>query len=214
MIKIFSPHIDDAAISLGGAIIKFIEALKYINYTESGVEIYDVYTGSSYINPDNLLIDRQQIDGIRLRMQEEILASAEYGFKAIFFDEVIAQKNNLNIPDLVKHFILSNIQENDEVYFPLNLGRGHRDHLFLKDIGLNLRKERKVNFYEDITYLPKQNYDDAYYALSKNLIPKKIKIDSKKKEEFLRCYPSQMNEGLIQQILTYHEGFEVVWSSQ
>jgi len=201
-IWIFSPHIDDAMLSLGG----FISNYKY------HVDVINVFTTTNYTINGLFDID----DVTKLRKQEEEKVSSVVWYQSFFWDYLDAiiriwsdeedfinkdynPKNDAVYDKLYKQ-VVNFIRHNryDSVFFPSWIWN-HVDHIALSQIWKDLSNiESQIYFYEDLWY--PENYSD-----DPNAIIYEFK-DIGRKIEILSLYESQMEKGTIDSVMEiYHQ---------
>jgi LmbE family N-acetylglucosaminyl deacetylase len=195
---IFSPHPDDAFISLGGAILNWAKAGEKI-------KVVDFFTVSNYTNRG--LQDPHFVTSIR--KGEEITAAASCNAEVEFIDlkdsflrgysqrpyptEINWGIDNENF-EKIKHEILERA-ENNECYFPLGIGH-HVDHILVREAAAELIKEGKVKkyfFYEDQYYAAKCHFVTGF-AKSIHIVPRLVKIDFDEKQKLMDIYQSQVEQ--------------------
>ncbi|MBW3011724.1 PIG-L family deacetylase [Candidatus Woesearchaeota archaeon] len=192
---IFSPHPDDAFLSLGGAIHEWVKS-------GEKVKVVDFFTVSNYTNRG--ILDTEEVTKTR-KLEEEKAAQFEnvevefLDFKDSFlrgYDDFPYPKDirwDIDTETLqkIKEEIIKRAEEN-ECYFPLAIG-SHVGHLLVRTAAHDLIKEGKIKhyfFYEDLFYAAEYPFESGF-AKEMGLVPHLIKIDISEKEKVLHVYKSQ-----------------------
>jgi len=222
---IFSPHSDDVALSLGGAIIN--------GYLGKEILVYNIFSLSKYniINHNK----NNQIKTTKIRKAEEKKAMKKMGAKVIFLnypESPLREKSTfLRLGEIIKKDklfkeikknILEIINSNKDsyFYFPLGIGK-HRDHAILSEIGLDLSKNyKKIIFYEDLPYsgevssLNLNKYVKKINRKFKNLCFPFLEIN--KKIKILKIYKSQFDAEDIYFTINHikKRGGELIWGNE
>ncbi len=198
---VFSPHIDDAFLSLGGLILNWID-------NNEEVHVVDIFSISNYTK--NGVGDSTEIT--EKRKNEELSISKNTDVKISFLDfpECLLRgykmkKEKPFYPDRINKEIDKDLLEKLEgealkkvnktacCYFPLGVG-SHVDHLLVRDLSEILISKKLIEmtaFYEDVPYI-------GWHALPKqfierlNLIPHIESIDMYKKMKVVENYDSQI----------------------
>ena len=206
----FSPHLDDAVLSCGGALDRL---------TSQGerVHVITVFAGTT-ANTSSAFVRHlhkkwgAQGDVTRLRRQEDEQALTALGVANIEHWDY-AEAPDRRAPDgkvmygtyedlrsparkekgLVRTLTdrilkLEFLSPTTVLYFPLSLGQ-HIDHRILFEVGSKLSAEgRRIRFYEDFPYAEK--YDRGGCEL--NWLPLTVSIDVRKKLEAALVYTTQL----------------------
>ncbi|PIN81302.1 hypothetical protein COV11_02235 [Candidatus Woesearchaeota archaeon CG10_big_fil_rev_8_21_14_0_10_30_7] len=220
---IFSPHSDDIALSLGGAIVNGILG--------NNVTVYNVFSLSNYTVLNKETGDEQIVT--KIRKAEEKIAMIKMGIKIIFLNypepslrgektflktnDNIA-KNNFFIKLKNKISGILNKNKNAHFLFPLGIGK-HRDHFILREIALNLiNKNKTILFYEDQPYAGKYTISEIKkkYVDNINSNLKSLKLpflNIFEKIKLLKIYKSQFDaeDVYFSYIHTMRNKGEVIW---
>jgi putative nucleotidyltransferase with HDIG domain len=204
---IFSPHIDDAYLSLGGTIVANNDAL---------VKIINVFSTSNY----RLGGGKKNIEEITTcRKGEEKQNSMETSVLTEFWDypEVFVRgyPNWQTAPSgrdakLEKELFvrikekIRNEGKNTRFFFPLSIG-GHVDHILLARMGLRLMGEADISFYEDLPYAAFKKLNILSLDIKDKLQSEEINIDEFINEKIKLCknYSSQIRAQDIYAIKKY-----------
>lgn len=212
---IYSPHFDDAFLSLGGY-------LGLSKYFRKNVVIVIVFGLSNYqskkvspiVNEDIILISQkrkmeemQNINYLSCELKVfNNISALSRGYK-------IERNNTTPFPTELLEFDKSTVtsvrktlyeyaksQSNESLHlFPLAIGK-HIDHVITNQAGWDLyRTETNVAFYEDLPYA-------ANYSIDKqivNLTPIMLPADIEDKLKFIRNYKTQNTIEWIDEILNY-----------
>jgi LmbE family N-acetylglucosaminyl deacetylase len=228
---IFSPHCDDATLSLGGAIQNEL--------IERDIFVYDVFSVSNYTIMQQGIGNPREVTKIRndeeRRVMEllgadfelwgypEPLLREEYtGLDEIFNSEGKPKYDGLygEIESRIKEVCKSN--HNANFFFPMGLGH-HIDHSIVASIGLGvLRRSPRIKayFYEDQPYVGGLSLDEVTnFAQSFNPDFRSHTFAFSNildKMSILKYYKSQFDAEDV--AWTYHHtqrrGGEVVWSNK
>lgn len=205
MITIISPHIDDAFLSLGGTILKWIN-------NNTPVRIEYVFSISNWTNPNNILGQQYKNnlkDVTKIRKNEELeickIANHSYTFLDFKYDiNIELSKQKVNKQNIINN-LKNQISIGSIVFFPL--GISHPQHLLVREIGLEFLKaqEYDVKFYEDLPYMAERtSYTEIIDQISQfNFHPIISEIDINKKIEILKLYSSQVSHHWLNVISMY-----------
>jgi hypothetical protein len=225
---IFSPHYDDAALSLGGALLN--------RMLGSNISIVDVFTISNYApacNIDNFM----EITGTRYMEEEQVMQKLKLPFESWKYptpklrgkDSFVAENSvgrNEYLNDELYEEISKRIHDycavtkDKRYFFPLGIGN-HRDHLMVFNIGqelLNNDPSAEIFFYEDLPYSGGFKLDELIKQINLkdgSLIPFLLKFSNiDDKIDLLKAYKSQfiINEKGYVYLHTSRRQGEVVWS--
>jgi len=223
---VFSPHIDDAFLSLGGSIL---------NWRKSGekVLIVNIFSISNFSKGE--AGDKEKVTEIR--KEEEMEVKKETGVESLFLDFPEAllrgykmRKEDPFYPDsfdesidgetvkLVGKEVSKYFEDSAMHYFPLAIGE-HVDHVLVKKIGEKVLKEGKLkylSFYEEIPYVgwfgvPEEPIKEL------DLKPRTQPVDVEKKVEIAKKYSSQIEEEWVRCLVKHANsisregGYERVW---
>lgn len=216
-ILIISPHLDDAVLSCGDLIDKFIQEKNIVDVVTifSGKQSPKNLSSAAIKFHNNCFLDENAMD---FRKLEDNCAHNFLKCGSLYFDykECLYRKDKKGFiyPDLDKIYhlnyerdkncilklskdILNIINNYDEVYAPLGLGN-HADHLLVNNAIQNVRKQivGKLYFYEEVAYVCYyyREHDDSNWG--ENLKCKIINLSNKnykKKIEAILMYRSQLN---------------------
>lgn len=197
MKTIFSAHIDDAILSIGGSII---------NWVNNGEKVHIIYifSKSKYLKNDSNL-SAEKITNIR--KEEEFNVSKKIGYTYEFLDyddsSIVNHSKNDNIK--IYENIITKINFHDDYFFPIL--KIHSDHEVLASIGKFLSKKyNNIYFYEDLPYIAyHQKYVKQILKIftRHNLHSFINKINFNKKLELINCYKSQIEDIWIKKIKQY-----------
>ena len=220
---ILSPHIDDAILSLGGSILKWIgEGLS--------VKVVNIFSRSLAYN--GLFRIANLEDETRLRKNEELDVIKEVGDIFEYWDfpatssrrfgrwlkylpvslQVRIPGNRTMLKVIAKKLGQHLLSEQADVYLPIaHFPIAHIDHVLVRDAALAVLRMREVqtNFwlYEDMPYCARDR--SFMTALQTNhamsvLIP--VSFDDKAR--LARKYQSQVKETWLDEMRLYHEQIE------
>jgi glycosyltransferase involved in cell wall biosynthesis/LmbE family N-acetylglucosaminyl deacetylase/SAM-dependent methyltransferase len=206
----FSPHLDDAVLSCGGAIDSLVAEKK-------DVRVITIFAGEDD-NPKSAFVRHLQrkwggrADVAQLRRQEDERALQSLGVTNIeqwnYAEAVYRSKpdgearcgtyedlrtfesdDQQLAKTLTERILAMNfVSPKAVLYFPLALGQ-HIDHRILFDVGCELVAQgQPVRFYEDFPYAEK--YDAEPYEL--NWMPRTVSIKVSKKAEAAFAYTTQL----------------------
>jgi len=226
---IFSPHCDDVALSLGGAIQNEL--------IERDIFVYDIFSTSNYTimqqgtgNPKEVTKvrndeERRVMELLRADFElwgypEALLREDYTGLDKIFDSEGKPKSDRLykEIKSRINGICESN--PNANIFFPIGLGY-HIDHLIVASIGLDILRRSprlKAYLYEDQPYVGGLSLDEVTrFAQSHNPNFKShtFAFDNiLDKMSVLKHYKSQFDAEDV--AWTYHHtqrrGGEIVWS--
>ncbi len=224
---IFSPHIDDAFLSLGGSILDWKEKGENIlvvnvfsvsNYTQYGIGEAEEVTEER--KKEEIKVQKKTgVSSVFLDFPEALLRGYEMQKKEPYYPNKLNKKAEKKWFPQIKEVLFSYFKEEEEVYFPLAIGN-HVDHLLVREAGRSFlkKKEKKgtVWFYEDIPYAQR-------YKLPENFIKKmglnsfKKEIDLSRKVGIVKEYNSQVEEKWIEELREYakkiyRKGGERLWN--
>lgn len=226
---IISPHMDDAALSLGSAILA--------GRLGNRPTVVNVFSISNYTIDSPDAGDPEVVT--ELRKAEEKRACETMGTGAVFLDFpevqtrglVTVHELNRKKYRLTRDPLYGDIAESLRdlfdrpasalALFPLGLGN-HVEHRLLNRIGrafLN-RKATTVAFYEDLPYASLMTVKDirrVAHRVKRGLLPCSLAgVDIEKKIALLRIYESQMRDRELAMVREYHalRGGEHLWSTR
>jgi LmbE family N-acetylglucosaminyl deacetylase len=204
MIRIISPHIDDAVLSLGGFIAN-------CHSRHVPIEVYNVFTITNWVNPELISVrglDEQYVTA--LRKSEELLVSRMLNYRCYFWDYkdfVLRTKDAGSenaLAQEIKHRIAALVSDGLACFFPG--GTGHPDHEIINQIGLELLSSYpNIFFFEDQPYAAGADYDyqQMHAQLSATVEPVFEEYNKRTKVDVLKLYGSQVSESWIKDIVNY-----------
>lgn len=204
---VFSPHIDDAFLSLGGSILSWIgngEIVRVIN-------IFSKCKATKWGAGDPHIITA-------LRKREEKEIGKATGVCLTFLDIGEAplrgyarRSGKFQYPHKVDwrrdkkvliHLRLAAtkfIQSKVAYYFPLAVGN-HTDHLLVRELGKQLIRDRDLtnaSFYEDIPYVGWFPTPQGFIR-TMHLNPRRVRINLNRKVKTVSKYRSQLENGWVE----------------
>lgn len=228
---IFSPHCDDAALSLGGAIKN--------DLVERDICIYDIFSVSNYTIMQQGTGNPEEVTKIRNEEERRVMELLGADFELWGYPEPLLRNGYTHLDNIfdpegkpksdklyteieskVRSICESNPTAN--IFFPMGLGY-HIDHLIVASIGLNILRKHpnlKVYFYEDQPYVGGISLDEvAHFVQSSNPNFESHTFAFNNildKMSILKHYKSQFDAEDV--AWTYHhtqrrEG-EVIWSTK
>lgn len=220
---VFSPHIDDAVLSLGGLIARLA--------TSSGdLCVINIFTLSNWINPDGIFKDRfaetdtEVISNVRKAEEAESGRLLHYSTDFLDFPDLPLRDGLVSYHELynrIKDKIKEYLGKDIRAFFPL--GIDHPDHEIIAAIGYELLDEGyPVLFYEDMPYVAR-NYGSGNLvkakAIQRGFISFPVEIDIMRKMEAIKVYESQVSEEWLIDIYNYSQKDdsplfqEYIWST-
>jgi len=221
-IRILSPHIDDAFLSIGGSIL---------NWRSKGikVKVYNIFSISDWTSPNsisglNYLLDVRENTDLRKNEEKEVgeLTDFKYEFWN-FLDfplrEGFSQTENENMEDEILNKLQQCLNFDDVFFFPL--GVGHVDHVLIHEISVKfIDKGYNISYFEDMPHLSWGNleYKSFYDSQTKTKFPVCEKINFTRKADIAKRYKSQVTGEWINSIKTYaynqldNEYYERYWN--
>lgn len=210
---IYSPHFDDAFLSLGGY-------LGLSQYFKKNVIIVIIFGLSSYQNKKNYPIEDIILISQKRKMEE--LQNIEYlSCELKVFNNLCAlsrgykfERNNptpwptkfletdrptaMSVRKMIYRYAKS--QANESLHlFPLAIGE-HIDHVITNQVGWNLyRNKFNVAFYEDLPYVAKYSKEKHIASLTPIILP----ADINDKLKLILNYKTQNTVEWIDEILNY-----------
>lgn len=207
-VHIFSPHIDDAVLSLGGCII---------NWVGKGKEVFvdNIFTKTNWTHPHPIsgLTYPCSIDDVTgLRKAEEKKVAQALNITCDFLDlpdhpvrKGYSRYKKQKIEECLCKHVESRLDTSKAFFIPLGLD--HPDHLFLNRIVKEVIGADYYNvfYYEDLPYYSWGTLD--YMAHFNQLLTTKKafleKVLQDSKEEILRHYSSQLTDSFFQSMRAY-----------
>lgn len=207
---IISPHCDDAALSLGGLILK-----------KRGFEILDVFSTCAWSvlpqlteageitrinNNEERLVGSKMSSKLQLMGLPEALLRGYPSWNSQFDRE-----KDRKIMKIVVEIIVNKLERYTEVYLPLGVGK-HVDHLLVFKAVLKVKREnlhREINYYlfEDLPYAIHYNVETRIREVQKycdaNPILVNISSTIRQKVSLLSTYKSQLSQQDIKSVKDY-----------
>lgn len=228
-----SPHLDDAALSCGGAIARHTAGAARVLVVTICTQVPPVDAlFSPYAKAMHHRWGLAPSDVVTARLHEDVLAMERIGadcYWAGFPDAIYRMPDSYNSDAMLfgqpaKHDPLRQqlVQLLDELhalapratfYVPLGVG-DHVDHQLVYDATIIGGWGHASAFYEDIPYVCRSGALEARMSkLQRQFVPSIIDIDSTLNRKFgsIACYASQINElfggeaGMSEQLAAYHE---------
>jgi LmbE family N-acetylglucosaminyl deacetylase len=198
---ILSPHPDDAAFSLGGAVAQ--------GYFPAPVSLVTLFGRSAYSKQDGFAGDPEAVT--RRRRREDETFASRFGLALSFFE--LPEAALRGEPLFVSHPLeplatpagleealsqaLNDLRP-DRLLLPLGLG-GHRDHLLTRRAALPLARRRGLDYayYEDLPYaawVSPRRLRRHLGTVEAALVPEEIPLGSHREAKLrsLHLYPSQV----------------------
>lgn len=224
---ILSPHLDDAALSLGGMMLD----------APGGVVVVDVFSTVSWWRFKGSLVELPRIQQARDAEESLVVRLARcelrkwahgeaplrgYPFSEIFTAAVLPSDDGLRRS--IREAIAKLAAEFPAATFFLPLGVGnHVDHRILRDAAIDVLRPAngaaRVRFYEDLPYAAKtpERRDFSAFIPGQRLRPAEQFKYGRLKTELLRIYWSQLTGAQIRMVGDYGERFalcraERVWT--
>ncbi len=231
-LDVISPHQDDAALSLALALSEFTRCgvtVRIINcFTVTRfTPFYDNEKGNRRVRDDE---DKKfaaecggGIEHVNLGRKDAPLRTGR-GLRAIPIDEAYTSQNAREIDELQRD-ISFQVPTSAVLLLPLAAGV-HVDHCVVRDAAVPLCADRLFAVYEDLPYAARLSDDEVQKKIMElearfgtGLIPVLVGRESSLpfKKRCLRCYPSQVGERTITQILDYshrYGGAERLWMTR
>ncbi|HSQ25128.1 MAG TPA: glycosyltransferase, partial [Pyrinomonadaceae bacterium] len=206
----FSPHLDDAVLSCGGAVDRLVSQKKDVHV----ITVFAGATGNAGSAFVRHLHKKWAANGdvTDLRRKEDEQALKSLGVTNIehwdyaeaperrgregqvlygTYEDLraVARDDQELARGLTNKILMLNVVSPDAIlYFPLSLGQ-HVDHRILFEVGCELSAQgKRVRFYEDFPYA--ENYDRDYFEL--NWMPRIVSIDVQKKLDAALAYTTQI----------------------
>jgi LmbE family N-acetylglucosaminyl deacetylase len=228
---IFSPHCDDAALSLGGAIQNEL--------IERDIFVYDVFSVSNYTIMQQGTGDPEEVTKVRNEEEKKVMDLLGANFELWRYPEPLLREGYTHLdtifnpggkPESDKSYneIESRIRgicktnPNANIFFPMGLGY-HIDHSIVASIGLDILRENqrlRVYFYEDQPYVGGISLEEVtrfVQSFNPNFKSHTLAFDNiLDKMSILKHYKSQFDAEDVAWIYhhTQRRGGEVVWSTE
>lgn len=228
-IFIFSPHCDDAALSLGSSILNKILKGNIKVITIFNISDYNIIEGNGgeVEKMTKLREDEEKKVMNILRVKNEFWDYKEFPLRAKKTSDKLFNENYCPKKDHLFKEIYKKIEgicsKNKSAIFLFPMGIGfHSDHSFLKEIGITLlnKKGFKIYFYEDQPYAGMENLSSIdIFAKKLILNPKRLTFwcnNVIKKMSLLKNYKSQFDAEDIgfTFLHTQRRRGECIWSSK
>lgn len=199
---IYSPHLDDAILSLGGTIKKWIDQ-------QNKVLVIDIFSLSDYIRGKKL----DWKEATKIRKYEEQKTAKILGYKLKFLDKLesglrgykrvcdhypkkINWKKDQKVFKSLVEIFKNQLKRRDEYYFPLAIGE-NVDHLLVREAAIKAitsgLKKKKIFFYEDLPYVYSHLLNQKIIRRLK-LTPILTKINIRKKLSLVKIFKSQIKK--------------------
>ncbi|HII16252.1 MAG TPA: hypothetical protein HA362_08170 [Nanoarchaeota archaeon] len=229
-IIIFSPHCDDAVLSLGGAILN--------NYLRKNIFVHTIFSVSNYTIIEQCTGHTGKITKLRNEEERRVMRLMGIRYKLWHYPEPSLRKGYKETKDIfnpksnpeanplfgelynaIENVCLQN--EKAYLFFPLGLGN-HIDHLIIKEIGIKLlaKYHLKIYFYEDQPYAGGEDIKSIEETIGKHypyLIRFTFKFDNiLDKIHILKNYKSQLDAEDSGWVFwhTQRRNGEAVWSDK
>ena len=204
-VQIFSAHIDDAVLSLGGSIL---------DWRSQGIEVhvYNVFSKSNWIHPESGVPETDCVETVTaIRKEEELEVANILGFQTHFWDFLDAplrdgfskeqeREMELQISGKIKECL----NKKDLFFFPI--GIIHEDHKTLGNICKPLIDEDLMAFfYEDLPYYGwgRSDYKKDYLSFKEKYTPVVRKINFDEKAALIQKYESQIIQSFLNSMRAY-----------
>lgn len=227
MTTIISPHIDDAAFSLGlliGKILKQNQELTIVNCFS--ISNFTLDKRSSDVERITALRKQEdealnKLHNNQIKFEYLDLLDAPIRNRGVEFNGTLTDDDQVVITEL-RSYLVDNLRDSVQVYAPISIGN-HVDHVICLEslLGLKLMQEYYVSFYEDLPYSQwvseKMIQSKLQFIQDKtktNLYPDLISFqDIELKCSLLNCYASQVNEAMVADMMRYtaNLGGERTW---
>ncbi len=195
---VFSPHVDDAFLSLGGSIrawralghpVYIVDVFSKSPYTKNGS---GNVVGVTRLRKSEELVNSEAL-GVRVRycdIPEALLRGYKMRWFGLFPKQIDWTRDN-GVMLRVQKLIQRNVRPKAIHYFPLGVG-GHVDHVLLREAAKKVLAQKRASsaFYEDVPYV-------AHYRLPGEFIrelglrQRLIQIAVAEKKELVCAYKSQ-----------------------
>lgn len=215
---IISPHCDDAALSLGGALAAgALGPVSVINlFTRSDSRRYSRFrrflrtvTDVAAMSEIRRQEDRRALDGLARELID--LDFADTGVRGGGQEDTAAGDNRAadralaaEVADALRTALDG--LDADCLYFPCGIGR-HRDHVIAAGIGRDYaRAGRQCFFYAERPYICRLPEADAAAALADFAVAERFPLAGRqlrRKRQMLRHYRSQLSRKWIRQVIAY-----------
>lgn len=226
---IISPHMDDAALSLGSAILAgslgdrptIVNVFSISNYTIDSLDAGDVEAVTELRKAE----EKQACEIIGAEVA--FLDFAEVQIRGLVTVHELNKKKYKPTRDPIYGEVVESLRGLLEhpvsavAIFPLGLG-GHVEHRLLSRIGQDFltRNVATVAFYEDLPYassMTAYEIEHAAVRLKRGLLPFSVPgADIERKMALLRIYESQIRDRELDMVRQYHElrGDEHLWATR
>ena len=212
---IISPHCDDAALSLGGALAAGALGPVYV------INLFTQSDSRRYSRFRRAVTDVAAMSEIRLREDRRALAGhvrelidldfADTGVRGGGQEDTATGDNRAadralaaEVADALR--IALDGLDAGRLYFPCGIGR-HRDHVIAAGIGRDYaRAGRQCFFYAERPYIGRLSEADAAAALADFAVAERFPLAGRqlrRKRRILRHYRSQLSRKWIRQVIGY-----------
>lgn len=201
---IISPHMDDAALSMGGNILRNDAKCKMItlfasNWTLAGIDDNPAKITNIRLSEEQKIVEKFNAEFVFGNFPEATMRGYnDWGMKCNL------QKDAKLLGKII-NLINTNIDAEDEIYLPAAIGE-HVDHVLVFETIPSL-KSKNIKIYEDLPYatyggtFERINKISHLYKTTEKLINITDTID--KKLECLKLYQSQLTKNDIIKIKNY-----------
>ncbi|GAA0772404.1 hypothetical protein GCM10008908_18590 [Clostridium subterminale] len=212
---IISPHLDDAALSVGGLLLNDIDknnkVLTIFNTAWTALDnIYDY----NKITELNLREELEVMKGLNCKHKFLNLPEALLRGYETWNDSIDMEKDTCIINKLTK-IIADEVDGFSSIYFPLAIGE-HVDHLLLFNVAMKLINSEKnifnsveVFFYEDLPYCTYEPITSRIEKVKKliNIEPYESCISNviEEKCKLIYTYKSQITENDVIRVRSYSQ---------
>jgi LmbE family N-acetylglucosaminyl deacetylase len=224
---IISPHMDDATLSLGGALLAgnlgkrplIVNVFSISNYTVDSLDAGDVEAVTKMRKGEEIRACELMKAEVKFLDFPEVQIRGLLSVRQLNFKKYRPKKDPIygDIKGRLKHLIT--ISKPCIALFPLGLG-GHVEHCLLNSIGRDFlsMKDTDIGFYEELPYasgMSVREIERAVRRIDKKLVAFRLPgIEIDNKIALLRTYESQMRNRELDMVRQYHSmrGEEHVWA--
>jgi LmbE family N-acetylglucosaminyl deacetylase len=200
MVIVFSPHMDDAVLSMGQHILNWKKQGKkvkiitvFTKFSKNNLPEYtqDYVTKSGFKNVTDFEKARIEEDKEAMKMlgvEYEHWGMIDAGFRGNYMTKKELMSGKIKdiglVEDMAKKINDINVTE---IYLPYGVG-GHVDHLIVRKAG-SAKQTNNIRYYLESPYL----WQDFNYLKYVNKIfdIKSLMVSKKEKDDVLKCYKSQ-----------------------
>lgn len=189
MIAIFSPHHDDAAISLGGAIAAGALAKPLV------VTVFSLSNFTRWGNADLALVSARRASENRRALSD------------------VANLLDLDFPDLplrtsdaprraaVRSLLVGLISASHVSLFPAPSPHAHPDHAEISRVAVALLPVAPIGFYEDLPYVSPGDF--PRFVSQHSLVPLRVTCSLHTKAQMLLRYSSQLGAASVAKLVRH-----------